>query len=73
MPTWIIALLKWGGTALAVIGVVALVSVEWFLPAPAAGAAPQPTAASMTLYSVLLSAIGVIAAMLGFALAGPEE
>ncbi len=72
MPTWIIALLKWGGTALAVIGVVALGYVEWFLPAPAAGAAPQPTAAPVTLY-IVLSAIGVIAAMLGFALAGPEE
>ncbi len=72
MPTWIIALLKWGGTALAVIGVVALGYVEWFLPAPAAGTAPQPTAAPVTLY-IVLSAIGVIAAMLGFALAGPEE
>ncbi len=72
MPTWIIALLKWGGSALAVIGVVALGYVEWFLPAPAAGAAPQPTAAPVTLY-IVLSAIGVIAAMLGFALAGPEE
>ncbi len=73
MPTWIIALLKWGGSALAVIGVVALVSVEWFLPAPATGAASQPTVAPVTLYSVLLLAIGVIAAMLGFALAPPKE
>ncbi len=72
MPTWIIPLLKWGGTALAVIGGVALGYVEWSLPAPAAGAAPQPTAAPVTLY-IVLSAIGVIAAMLGFALAGPEE
>ncbi len=30
MPTWIIALLKCGGLALAVIGDVAVVSVEWF-------------------------------------------
>ncbi len=44
MPTWIIALLKWGGLALAVIGVVAVVSVEWFLPAPAAGAARRAPA-----------------------------
>ncbi len=72
MPTWIIALLKWGGIALAVIGVVALGYVEWFLPAPAAGAAPQPTVAPVTLYIVLL-AIGVIAAIAGFALARPKE
>ncbi len=72
MPTWIIALLKWGDIALAVIGVVALGYVEWFLPAPAAGAAPQPTAAPVTLYIVLL-AIGVIAAIAGFALARPKE
>ena len=72
MPTWIIALLKWGGLALAVIGVVAVVSVEWFLPAPAPGAAPPPTAVPMWLYSVLLG-IGVFAAMLGYVLAGPEE
>ncbi len=70
MPAWIIALLKWGGSALAVIGVVALGYVEWSLPAP--GAAPQPTAAPVTLYIVLL-AVGAIAAMLGFALAGPKE
>ncbi len=73
MPTWIIALLKWGGIALAVIGVVALGSVEWFSPAPAVvGVVAQPTAAPVTLY-IVLSAIGVIAAMLGFALVGPEE
>ena len=34
MPTWIIALLKWGGTALAVIGGVALGYVEWSLADP---------------------------------------
>ncbi len=73
MPTWIIALLKWGGSALAVIGVVALGSVEWFSPAPAVvGVVAQPTAAPVTLY-IVLSAIGVIAAMLGFALAVPKE
>ncbi len=72
MSTWIIALLKWGGIALAVIGVVALGYVEWFLPAPAVGAAPQPTVAPVTLYIVLL-AIGVIAAIAGFALARPKE
>ncbi len=72
MPTWIIALLKWGGIARAVIGIVALGYVEWFLSAPAAGAAPQPTAAPVTLY-IILSVIGVIAAMLGYALAGPKE
>ncbi len=72
MPTWIIALLKWGGLALAVIGGVALGYVEWSFPAPAPGAAPQPTAAPIWLYSVLL-VIGVIAAIVGYALAGPKE
>ncbi len=72
MPAWIIALLKWGGLALALIGVVAVVSVEWFLPAPAPGRAPQPTAAPIWLYSVLF-VIGVIAAIVGYALAGSKE
>ncbi len=72
MPAWIIALLKWGGIALAVIGGVALGYVEWSLPVPAAGAAPQPTAAPIWLYSVLF-VIGVIAAIVGYALAGPKE
>lgn len=74
MPTWIITLLKWGGIALAVIGVVALAYVEWVVPgaAPAGGAAPAPTTAPVTLYIVLL-VIGVIAAIAGFTLARPKE
>ncbi len=71
MPRLIIALLKWGGMALAVIGVVALAYVEWYLPG-SAGAAPKPTTAPVTLYIVLL-VIGVIAAIAGFALARPKE
>ncbi len=72
MPAWIIALLKWGGSAMAVIGVVALGYVEWSLPAPAAGAAPQPTAAPVTLYFALLI-IGAIAAIVGFTQERPKE
>ncbi len=73
MPTWIIALLKWGGIALAVVGVVALGSVEWVSPAPAVvGVVAQPTAAPVTLY-IVLSAIGVIAAIAGFTLERPKE
>ncbi len=70
MPAWIIALLKWGGSAMAVIGVVALGYVEWSLPAP--GAAPQPTAAPVTLYFALLI-IGAIAAIVGFTQERPKE
>ena len=74
MPTWIIALLKWGGIALALVSVVALAYVEWVVPgaAPTAVAAPAPTTAPVTLYIVLL-VIGVIAAIAGFVLARPKE
>ena len=74
MPTWIMALLKWGGIALALVSVVALAYVEWIAPgaAPAQGAAPEPSTAPVTLYVVLL-VIGVIAAIAGFALARPKE
>lgn len=73
MPTWIIALLKWGGIALAVLGVVALAWVEWFASgaAPTGGAEPAPTTAPVTLYIVLLI-VGVIAAIAGFVLARPK-
>ncbi len=69
MPAWIVAVLKWGGIALAVIGVVALVWVQWIATGPPAeaGAAPEATTAPVTLYVVLLI-VGVVAAIAGFAL-----
>ncbi len=69
MPAWIIAVLKWGGIALAVFGGVALVWVQWIATGPPAeaGAAPELTTAPVTLYVVLLI-VGVVAAIVGFAL-----
>ncbi len=74
MPTWIIALLKWGGIALALVSVVALAYVQWIAPGatPAQDATPEPSTAPVMLYVVLL-VIGVIAAIAGFALARPKE
>ncbi len=69
MPDWIIAVLKWGGIALAAVSIVALVYVQWFAagPAPEAGAEPMATTAPVTLYVILLI-VGVVAAIAGFAL-----
>ncbi len=68
MPAWIISILKWGGIALAVIGIVAWVSVQWILTGPTeAGAEAASITAPVTLYFVLVI-VGVVAAIVGFAL-----
>ncbi len=68
MPAWIISILKWGGIALAVIGIVAWVSVQWILTGPTvAGGVAASITAPVTLYGVLVI-VGVVAAIVGFAL-----
>jgi hypothetical protein len=64
MPAWLVPTLKWGGIALAIVSVVALIFVQ-MAPAPQTGEAviEAPT----TLYWILL-VIGVVAAIAGFVL-----
>ncbi len=62
MPGWLNVTLKWGGIAVAIVSAAALIWVEQFAP-DAEGA---PSAAPVELYWVLL-AVGVIAAIIGFA------
>jgi hypothetical protein len=64
MPTWLIPTLKWGGIALAVVSVIALIYVQ-MAPAPETGEAVSE--APTTLYWILL-VIGVVAAIAGFVL-----
>ncbi len=62
MPGWLTVTLKWGGVAVAIVFAAALIWVEQLAP-DAKGA---PSAAPVELYWVLL-AVGVIAAIIGFA------
>ncbi len=62
MPSWLTVTLKWGGIAVAIVSAAALIWVEQFVP-DAEGA---QSAAPVELYWVLL-AVGVIAAIIGFA------
>ncbi len=62
MPGWLTVTLKWGGIAVAIVSAAALIWVEQCVP-DAEGA---PSAAPVELYWVLL-AVGVIAAIIGFA------
>jgi len=72
MPAWLVPTLKWGGIVLAIIAAIAIVYVRYMAagPAPEAGAAPSE--APTTLYWILL-AIGVVAAIAGFALARRKQ
>jgi hypothetical protein len=67
MPTWLVATLKWGGIALAIVSAVAIIYVQYIAagPTPETGAATDE--APMTLYWVLL-VVGIVAAIAGFAL-----
>ena len=67
MPTWLVATLKWGGIALAIVSAVAIIYVQYIAagPTPEAGAATDE--APMTLYWVLL-VVGIVAAIAGFAM-----
>ncbi len=62
MPSWLTVTLKWGGIAVAIVFAAALIWVEQSAP-DAKGAL---SAAPVELYWVLL-AVGVIAAIIGFA------
>jgi hypothetical protein len=63
MPDWLIAVLKWGGYALAVVFAVAVFYTEIMATAPEGG----ETSAPVALYWVLL-VVGVVAAIAGFVL-----
>ncbi len=66
MPSWLTVTLKWGGIAVAIVCAAALIWVEQSAP-DAEGA---PSAAPVEVYWVLL-AVGVIAAIIGFAVKKP--
>ncbi len=65
VPKWLIQLLKWGGIALAVGFAIALYIIE--TSTPVIDAATGETAAPIQLYWILL-VVGVVAAIVGFAL-----
>ncbi len=67
MPNWLIPVLRWGGLALAVVFAATLILVRGLAPTPEAGATPDPSAAPVALSWVLLI-VGVVAAVVGFAL-----
>ncbi len=66
MPSWLTVALKWGGVAVAIVFAAALIWVDQS-PPDAEGAL---SAAPLELYWVLL-AVGVIAAIIGFAVKKP--
>ncbi len=63
MPGWLTGLLKWGGSAVTIISVIAAVYVEVVAPQPEGGwtVAHMP----MTLIVVLIAA-GLVAAIIGW-------
>ncbi len=63
MPGWLTALLKWGGTVVAIVSVIVAVYVEVVLPPPEGGwtVADMP----MTLFVVLI-VVGSVAAIIGW-------
>lgn len=72
MPNWLMLVLRWGGLALAGAMAAALILSRYLGPAPEAGATPEPTAAPLTLYWVLL-VVGLIAAAVGFFVRRPKS
>ncbi len=63
MPGWLTGLLKWGGTVVAIVSVIAAVYVEVVMPQPEGGwtVLNMP----MTLFVVLIVA-GLVAAIIGW-------
>ncbi len=72
MPNWLIPTLKWGGIVVAVAFAIALVVVSGQSDVPAEGAEEAASTAPVVLYWVLF-AVGVIAAVVGFVLAGRQK
>ncbi len=66
MPSWLTVTLKWGGIAVAIVSAAALIWVELY----ANDAEGAPSAAPVEVYWGLL-AVGVIAAIIGFAVKKP--
>ena len=66
MPSWLTVTLKCGGIAVAIVFAAALIWVEQSAP----DAEGPPSAAPVEVYWVLL-AVGVIAAIIGFAVKKP--
>jgi hypothetical protein len=65
MPAWLVPTLKWGGSGLTIVALIAIIYVQ-FIAAPAPPEAIAATdEAPMTLYWILLL-IGVVAAIAGF-------
>jgi ABC-type antimicrobial peptide transport system permease subunit len=67
MPSWLVPTLKWGGIALAIVSVIALIYVQMGAPVPAPETGEAVSEAPTTLYWILL-VIGVVAAIAGFVL-----
>ena len=65
LPNWLMRVLRWGGPALAVVMALTLAYLKISAPTPEAGAMPEPSAAPVTLYWILLG-VGVIATLAGF-------
>lgn len=72
MPNWLMLILRWGGLALTVVLAATLIVLRYTGPAPEANATPEPTAAPLTLYWVLL-VVGLIAAAVGFYVRRPKS
>ncbi len=59
MPGWIVWLIKWGGLVIAIVALLSILFVEAFAPVPEATTQPG---------QVILLAIGLILALVGFIL-----
>ncbi len=64
MPGWLTALLKWGGSAVAVVSVIAMIYVVMVTPPPEGGDSGAP----MTRYVVLIGWGGLAAVIAGWLL-----
>ena len=63
MPRWLVLVLRWGGTALAVVAAAALIYVELLMLT--AEEAPAETMTPVTFYWALL-VVGAVVAVIGF-------
>ena len=65
MPSWLVPLLQWGGSALAIVSAAALIYILGIMEPAAEG---EPVTAPVSVYWVLL-VIGIVAAVVGIVLA----